>query len=688
MMHSSSHSEPAISAETSQPLDVALVSMPFGALTEPSLALSLLKAELAPLQVRTSVFYFTIRLAEMIGGCRYVQLAGGVPISFDLLGEWLFAGALFGEEGLDVEGYVDDVLRGRAPAHYHPTKPAPEGLIAAILEVRSQIEAFMDRCLDEILQHRPRIVGFSSVYQQQVASLALAKRIKQAAPDTFIVIGGSNVEGVMGAETIRQFTFVDAVVSGEGDVVLSEIVRHVLAGSPLPWMQGVYLQGQGTESALAGVYPSTPPVKHLDALPYPDFDDYFAQFDSACLSDRAELPRHRILFESSRGCWWGERSHCTFCGLNDDSLVYRSKSGTRALKELEYLNERYAQRYPGCGVAVVDNILEMKYFNDFVPELAKRSLGLDLFYEVKANLKKAQVQQLRDAGITTLQPGIESFSDHTLRLMHKGVSALQSIQLLKWCKELGIRPYWNMLWGFAGEVPAEYERMAQLARLINHLPPPYSAGTLRLDRFSPNFQRAEELGYANVRPYPAYFYIYYPLSQEAIANLAYYFTFGYREPQPVAEYTATLWQEIKTWKKDYAESDLFFIDKENCLLIWDLRPGATLPVTIVSSLHRALYLACDSAQNLTSLHELAQAHHNEPVERTQVEAFLQSLVDSGLMLRDGNRYLSLAIPVGQGYTPSAPVLQRMEATINRHGTRVNDGIALSVNHGMEVMPMP
>lgn len=337
MAHSSPLSKQAIPAETFQPLDVALVSMPFGALTKPSLALSLLKAELSPLQVRTSVFYFTIRLAEMIGGCRYVQLAGGIPISFDLLGEWLFAGALFGEEGLDVQGYVDDVL---------------------------------------------------------------------------------------------------------------------------------------------------------------------------------------------------------------------------------------------------------------------------------------------------------------------------------------------------------------LAQLINHLPPPYSAGTLRLDRFSPNFQHAEELGYANVRPYPAYFYIYYPLSEEAIANLAYYFTFSYREPQPVAEYTATLWQEIKAWKKDYAESDLFFIDKETCLLIWDLRPGATLPVIIVSGLRRALYLACDSAQNLTSLHEIARAQSNVPVERSQVEAFLQSLVDSRLMLRDGNRYLSLAIPVGQGYTPSIPVLQRMEATIIRHGTRVNDRIVLSVNHGLEIMPMP
>jgi hypothetical protein len=31
--------------------------------------------------------------------------------------------------------------------------------------------------------------------------------------------------------------------------------------------------------------------------------------------------------------------------------------------------------------------------------------------------------------------------------MRKGVTALQNIQLLKWCTELGVRPYWNVLWG-------------------------------------------------------------------------------------------------------------------------------------------------------------------------------------------------------------------------------------------------
>ena len=132
---------------------------------------------------------------------------------------------------------------------------------------------------------------------------------------------------------------------------------------------------------------------------------------------------------------------------------------------------------------------------------------MELFYEVKANLKKAQVRLLRDAGVRVIQPGIESFSNDVLARMRKGVRGLQNIQLLKWCKEFGITPQWNLLWGFPHEPPEEYARMAALLPLLTHLTPPQTASAIRIDRFSPNFDRAEALGFADVQPFaglPAY----------------------------------------------------------------------------------------------------------------------------------------------------------------------------------------
>src|SRR5262249_20771184 len=162
--------------------------------------------------------------------------------------------------------------------------------------------------------------------------------------------------------------------------------------------------------------------------------------------------------------WWGQRMHCTFCGLNGERMRFRSKSPTRVLSELASLRAEH----PGLPIGVVDNILDMSYFHTVLPALAADGGALRLFYEVKANLRKEHVRLLRDAGVRDIQPGIESLSDGVLRLMRKGVSALQNIQLLKWCVELGVHPVWNVLWGFPGEDPAEYIRMARLVPLLTH----------------------------------------------------------------------------------------------------------------------------------------------------------------------------------------------------------------------------
>jgi radical SAM superfamily enzyme YgiQ (UPF0313 family) len=83
-------------------------------------------------------------------------------------------------------------------------------------------------------------------------------------------------------------------------------------------------------------------------------------------------------------------------------MTYRSKPSDRVLAELRHL----AMRYPRSDVQVVDNILEMRYFGDLLPQLARNRLKIELFYETKANLKKDQIRLLRDAGVTRIQPGI------------------------------------------------------------------------------------------------------------------------------------------------------------------------------------------------------------------------------------------------------------------------------------------
>jgi ribosomal peptide maturation radical SAM protein 1 len=638
---------------------VLLVSMPFGPVFWPSLGLGLLRAELDRRGIRARTRYFTIAFAERLGEQLYDRIAMSSTLTVrELAGEWIFSGALFDQGADDIERYVERILV-RREGYLTAGAPVPAALRRSLCRARSLAAPFLDRCLAEIRAAPPRVLGFTSVFQQHVASIALARRVKAACPDTFIVFGGANCEGVMGAETLRQFPWIDAAVSGEGDLVFPELVARVLQGAPLDGLQGVRTQGSLARDFGAGSFPSAVPVRALDDLPYPRYDDYFDQFRASRFARGWEAG---LFVETSRGCWWGERHHCTFCGLNGATMTYRSKSPARALAELTDL----AARHPHADIQVVDNILDMGYMKTLLPELARRRLDFGLFYETKSNLKQEQVKLLRDAGVGTIQPGIESFSDDILARMRKGVSALQNVQVLKWCRQYGVQPLWNLMWGFPGEPPGEYEAMARLVPLLVHLPPPAGSFGLRLDRFSPHFDRAGDFGFTGVEPLPAYAHVY-ALPPEARANLAYYFAFSSSDPHPET-YVRPLLAALERWRRVHRASDLFSIEQDDALLVCDLRSGRPNRIVALRGVDRAVHRICAAVSSEDQVVDGVRCAGDDVSAGAVLES-IERFIEAGLIVRMGRRLLALAIPVGE-YRPSRAALARLGALARRQGLRI------------------
>ena len=639
------------------PTDVALVCMPFGSLYSPLAAVSVLRGSLERLGMSSRTFYLSFRLARMIGAKRYVELSDPtLPIHHHAIGEWLFAGEVFERSEADVARYFDEVLE-RPSLEYRPfVNPLPPRLVRTVERVLGKVGGFLEACLDEVAACAPQVVGFSCVFEQRLASLALAKRIKERAPETTIVLGGPTCEGVQAPELIRRFPYVDVVVSGEGDEAFPEVVRRVLDGTPLSGMQGVYAQGLPLPEPTNGHCPNTPLVQDLDGLPWLHYDEFLEQYAASNL----QLDRGVSLYmEASRGCWWGAKSRCLFCSFGGADMAYRSKSSHRALKELRYM----AAKYPGLPLTLTDNILNTDYFDDFIPALAAEPLGTDLACDIKANLSKDQIRALRDANVMFIQPGVESLSTAVLRRMRKGITAIRNVQLLKWCKELGVQSDWNFLWGFPGESADDYARMAELIPRLTHLPPPDFVGRINVGRFSPCFEEAEQLGITNIRPSPAYAHVY-PFDPDTVANLATYFTYTYRPGQDPDEYTQAVADAIRAWKAHRHTSELFALQRDDGLWIWDQRPGAVESLTVLTGLVRDLYLACDGVRRPESLSGILGRAGAAATTSADVERCLQPLVDQGLMMRDGNRYLSLAIPVGE-YRPGTRAWRRFVAQMER-----------------------
>lgn len=605
-----------------------LLSMPFGAMERPALGLSLLKARLTNDGIACDVRYPSFTFADLLGAEEYQWISSAVPyIAF--AGDWCFAEELHGSRASPDARYVTEVLQ--------ETWRLGTDDIARVKAVRAMAGKFLDHCMASMPWKDYTIVGFTSTFEQNIASLALAKRIKAAYPHIAIVFGGANWEGEMGEELHRQFGFVDYVCPGEADESFPALAALLLTGAAkraaLP--PGVVFREGGITLSTGRPMP----VRNMDALPVPDFSDYFREWSESSAS-LAAVPT--VLIETSRGCWWGDKSHCTFCGLNGATLAYRSKTGARALEEMRQLSDRWQTD----RIEVVDNILDMRYFSDLLPALAEDGRPWEIFYEVKANLTRAQVAALRAAGVARIQPGIESLSDHVLKLMRKGTCGLRNVQLLKWCRELGIGVDWNILYGFPGETRADYEEMLAMLPAIEFLDPPAACGPIRMDRFSPYFEKPEEFGLVNVRPMKPYAFLY-PFPHGSLMRIAYHFDFDYHSGEIMAGHADEVIRFVEVWRQKENRGLLCSIRRpDGSLLLRDTRPGTTMREVDLAGDEAAAYEFCDEFRPFAGIvRHLRERSPGDEITEEGVRTFLESLVANMLMLTDGRNWLSLAVRV-------------------------------------------
>jgi ribosomal peptide maturation radical SAM protein 1 len=607
------------------PERVLLVSMPFGALERPALSLSLLKAHCDRLGVACDTRYLTFDFADQVGLGDYLWMCSDDVPYTAFAGEWLFSSALYGARPYADGAYTDEVLRRAFRLD--------DAALTRLQRMRVKVEPFLDHCLSTVRWDDYTLVGFTSVFQQNLASLALAARVKRSHPALTVCFGGANWEETMGVALQAQFPFVDLAFSGEADESFPAVLGARREGRPVHGIRGVTTSATNGTAALA----PAERVQDMDAVPIPDFSAFFAQF-SASQAGGAITPS--LLIETSRGCWWGEREHCTFCGLNGATMAFRSKSPDRVVAEISGLRKKHGVR----TFNVVDDILDMNYFRSVLPELVKANLEIDFFWEIKSNLTHEQVRLLRDAGVTSVQPGIESLSDHVLKLMRKGVTGFRNIELLKWCKEYGVKPYWNLLYGFPGETVEDYETTAALIPALWHLDPPTGYGPVRIDRFSPYFNKPADYGMVNLRPMAPFTYLY-PFDAGSLSRIAYYFEFDYADGREAETFVRPVIGLIRRWMSEGPNGALTLkpAGPGSYELLDTRAERAEKPVrAMLKGWKAAAYLACDRTRPFSSLATLP-AVEAEGIEAGELRAFLDRCVERRLMVTNGQAWLNVAV---------------------------------------------
>ncbi len=615
-------------AAPEEPAEVVLVAMPFALVNIPSIQIGTLASTLARDGIAAAQLSLHLAFAHHLSRAGldlgdYQRLAYGP----EALVEWVFAVPPFRPAALEADAAYLAQLRD--------ARPEDAALVGVAERARAEVPAFLDEWTERILAREPRVVGFTTTFVQTIPALALAHRLKARAPGLKIVLGGGNCDGPMGEALHRTYRFVDVVVRGDAERVVPPLFSDLLAGRPAGGYAGACVRGGIDRAEVrpqeAGALPA------MDEVPLPDYDEYFARLESSGLGDTLG-PLVEIPFESARGCWWGEHSHCTFCGLNGTSMKYRSKSAERTAGELIAL----ARRHHHLRFRAVDNIIDLGYIDALLPRLTAAGWDFELFYETKANLKKPQLRAMRDAGLRRIQPGLETLSTPIARLMRKGVTALQNIRLLKWGAELGIDVVWNVIYGIPGEPVDEYARMAALVPRLSHLAPPILC-LLALERFSPYHRDPaahglEILGAGGGRNR----HVYPDADEATLRELAHTFRYRHLAGPPPDGYVGPLREAIDAWiARRAAGATLRHARGPGFLAITDRRRGERGATYTLDEPEASIYLACDAGATPAQI--AARLLRRElACDAGEVRAFLDELVAEGLVYEESGKYLALS----------------------------------------------
>ena len=626
-MTTTATTELSTSTARCEPL-VALVCMPWATTMRPSLALGILSRLCDRERVPVRTIYPNLDLTATVGFHVSNRFANDRALFG--LSEHLFACDVYGPEALA----SDEFLHTMAGIGL----PEPLDNVDYLLELRDTVVGpFLDDVENRLLTMEPTVVGFTATFNQVMSSLALGRRLKRRNPSLTVIMGGACVDGEMGEEYQRVLPeAVDHIFLGEAEMGFTDFLHRHVAGQDTRGVAGATWYEDGVVHTTPGQR-----LKDMNDAPIPDFDSFFVEADRMRQTTGHVFNIEYLPFESSRGCWWGEKSHCVFCGINDDLMAFREKSVDRVIDEMIWLSHRYRT----VKLTAADWIVSKRSRDELFRRLKQLDFDVECFYETRADMKKDELALMRDAGVVSVQPGIESMSTDLLKLMKKSTTRIRHVQFLRWCREYDVHLAYNLLAGFPGERPEWYHDMAAFLPKIVHLQPPlYNAHFVEMHRFSPLHERRELFGVQDYRIREDYAFNF-PLGEADLNKVGYFFDYASSTLADRDDYIEELRAAITPWierHRDPEPPQYAYRIGPGFIQVTDTRFGDGR-VLKLADLHQDVFLLCDRIQSLSSLRHLLGDKWGHGIRSGQLEAVVEQLLERDVLMNEGDHFLTLPI---------------------------------------------
>jgi ribosomal peptide maturation radical SAM protein 1 len=590
----------------------------------PSFQLGLLKPTLEKAGIPAQPFSLFMYLGSQIGWCISETIADVWP---SLVGEWIWSKAAFGDEA----NTDDDEYFAAYESMFRSICQYAQCTLDDLRRLRYEAAPqFIDFCVNSTDWSRFGLIGFTVVFQQLVASLALARALKRKYPQIPIILGGASLEDDIADEVMKGCPQVDFVHCGDAEISFPNLVRRLYAGESVEGVPGIMWRDGQDQVRYAGRAPN---FMEMNETPPPDFDEYFYARKAGGYEASPGAREPLLPIEAARGCWWGEKNHCTFCGLNRSGMEFRFKDADRVIEQLDMLSRRYGQ----FQFNAIDNIMAPEYAEKLFGKLAAANSDILLHYEIRPNFSRSQLARLRRGGLFSVQPGVESLSTNILKIMRKLSTGMRNVELIKWCTYYKINNLYNILCRFPGETAEDYAVQCEVISKIPHFQPPYAIVKARADRGSPMYTDPASQSVSGLVPAKCYNFIL-PRGKFNLPRISYYFEHTMATTVDDSVYEE-IFRRVGDWQARWKKTRRPFLRYQKSWSAIRISDGRTDTVRTytVSDDPAALYEYCAEAR---TPRDIAARFGSE----SWIQSALKEFVAKDLMLHLDGRYLSLALP--------------------------------------------
>lgn len=332
-----------------------------------------------------------------------------------------------------------------------------EGHAVRLLELKKPDWSQID---NEIALFKPDVAAGTANSHQFEAVSSVLKRIKQANPNIYTILGGVHV--TLAPESIGDLIGTDAICRGEGEGPLIQLVRALESGADPRNISNMIMPSQGDEPNR----PCSYFVENLNELPIPERNLFRIYRDH-----RPGAPfKFPVRFQFCRGCPFD----CTYCCNHIQKAVFpdqksyvRRVSVDRAVEELELVWDQY--RF--TNFVIDDDVftLDRNWVSEFCNRFPQRLLGKTNF-EVASRIEVLHqdiLVGLKEIGCEFVNIGLES-GDETVRrrVLNRKISDEMVINAASMIHTAGLKfQTFNMV-GIPGEGRRELLRTIRLNQKI------------------------------------------------------------------------------------------------------------------------------------------------------------------------------------------------------------------------------